>query len=119
MTRTRTTQSGGVDFKSDDKNDNKDDDEDKDWGDVMAVLGRGKSRMLLGAFVGGGDVHSNNNDNDVTNRDEDHKDDNNNADTQQPTLWSDAFQAERGWSDFGDNDYVNDKDEPQQGQGQQ
>ncbi len=36
----------------------------------------------------------------------------------QPTLWSDAFQAERGWGDFNDNDYVkDDEDEPQQGQG--
>ena len=64
--------------------------------------------MLLGAFVGGRGVNSNNNNNDVTNRDEDHKDDNDNADTQQPTLWLDAFQAERGWGDFEDNGYVKD-----------
>ncbi len=39
---------------------------------------------------------------------------------QQPTLWSDVFQAERGWGDFNDNDYVKDnEDEPQQGQGKQ
>jgi hypothetical protein len=39
---------------------------------------------------------------------------------QQPTLWSDVFQAERGWGDFDDNDYVkHDEDEPQQGQGKQ
>ena len=32
---------------------------------------------------------------------------------QQPTLWSDAFQAERGWGDFDNNDYVkHDEDEP-------
>ena len=37
---------------------------------------------------------------------------------QQPTLWSDEFQAERGWGDFDDNDYVKHyEDEPQQGQG--
>ncbi len=37
---------------------------------------------------------------------------------QQPTLWSDVFQAERGWGDFDDNDYVkHDEDEPRQGQG--
>jgi hypothetical protein len=37
---------------------------------------------------------------------------------QQPTLWLDVFQAERGWGDFDDNDYVkDDKDEPRQGQG--
>ena len=38
---------------------------------------------------------------------------------QQPTLWSDLFQAERGWGDFddNDNDYVKDEeDEPRQGQ---
>ena len=35
---------------------------------------------------------------------------------QQPTLWSDVFQAERGWGDFDDNDYVkDDEDEPRQG----
>jgi len=62
--------------------------------------------------------NSSNNDNDVTDRDEDHKDDNNNANMQQPTLWSYAFQAERGWGDFDDNNYVKDnKDEPRQGQG--
>ncbi len=39
---------------------------------------------------------------------------------QQPTLWSDVFQAERGWGDFEDNDYVKeDEDEPQQRQGKQ
>ena len=39
---------------------------------------------------------------------------------QQPTLWSDVFQAERGWGDFDDNDYVkHDEDEPRQGQGKQ
>ena len=39
---------------------------------------------------------------------------------QQPTLWSDVFQAERGWVDFDDNDYVKDgEDEPRQGQGKQ
>jgi hypothetical protein len=38
---------------------------------------------------------------------------------QQPTLWSDVFQAERGWGDFNDNDYVKHyEDEPRQGQGQ-
>ncbi len=32
---------------------------------------------------------------------------------QQPTLWSDVFQAKSGWGDFDDNDYVKDgKDEP-------
>ena len=45
-------------------------------------------------------------------RDDDHKDDDNNADTQQPTLRSDAFQAQRGGGDFDDNDNVKDKDEP-------
>ena len=31
---------------------------------------------------------------------------------QQPTLWSDVFQAERGWGDFDNNDYVkHDEDE--------
>ncbi len=40
--------------------------------------------------------------------------------TQQPTLWSDVFQAERGWGDFDNNYYVkHDEDEPQQGQGKQ
>ncbi len=35
---------------------------------------------------------------------------------QQPTLWPDVFQAERGWGDFDDNYYVeHDEDEPQQG----
>jgi hypothetical protein len=39
---------------------------------------------------------------------------------QQPTLWLDVFQAERGWGDFKDNDYVkDDKDEPRQGQQKQ
>ncbi len=39
---------------------------------------------------------------------------------QQPTLWSDVFQAERGWGDFNNNDYVkHDEDEPRQGQGKQ
>ena len=39
---------------------------------------------------------------------------------QQPTWWSDVFQAERGWDDFDNNDYVkHDKYEPQQGQGEQ
>ena len=74
--------------------------------------------MFLGAVEGGG-VHSNNNDNDVTDRDEYHKDDNDDTNMQQPTLWSDLFQAERGWGGFYDNDYVkDDEDEPRQGQGQ-
>ena len=47
--------------------------------------------MLLDASVGGR-VHSNSNDNDVVDGDDDH---NNDANTQQPTLWSDAFLAER------------------------
>ena len=39
---------------------------------------------------------------------------------QQPTLWSDVIQAERGWVDFDDNDYVKHyEDEPRQGQGKQ
>ncbi len=39
---------------------------------------------------------------------------------QQPTLWWDVFQAERGWGDFDNNDYVkDDKDEPRQEQGKQ
>ena len=39
---------------------------------------------------------------------------------QQPTLWSDVFQAERGWGDSDNNDYVkHDEDEPRQGQGKQ
>ena len=39
---------------------------------------------------------------------------------QQPTLWSDVFQAERGWDNFDNNDCVKDnKDEPRQGQGKQ
>ena len=39
---------------------------------------------------------------------------------QQPTLWSDVFQAERGWGDFDDNDCVkHNEDEPRQGQGKQ
>ncbi len=39
---------------------------------------------------------------------------------QQPTLWSDVFQAKRGWGDFDDNDYVKDGEvEPRQGQGKQ
>ncbi len=33
--------------------------------------------------------------------------------TQQPTLWSDVFQVERGWGDFDNNDYVyHDDDKP-------
>ncbi len=37
-----------------------------------------------------------------------------------PTLWLDVFQAERGWGDFDDNDYVkHDKDEPRQRQRKQ
>jgi hypothetical protein len=47
--------------------------------------------MFLGAFEGGGGVHSNNNNDDVTDRDEYHEDDNDNANMQQPTLWSDLF----------------------------
>ena len=36
---------------------------------------------------------------------------------QQPTLWSDVFQAERGWGDFDNNYYVkHDDDKPRQGQ---
>ena len=60
-----------------------------------------------------GRVHSNNNNDDVIARDDDCKDDNNNTNTQQPTLWSDAFQAERGGGDFDDNNDVKDnEDEP-------
>ena len=67
-----------------------------------------------------GGVHSNNNNNNVTNGDDDHNDEDHNVDTQQPTLWLDAFQAERGWVDCDNNDYVNDnEDELQKGQGQQ
>ena len=67
--------------------------------------------MLLDAFVGGGVVHSNNNNDDVITRDDNCKDDDG-ADTQQPTLWLGAFQAERGGSDFGNNNDVKDgKDE--------
>ena len=33
-------------------------------------------------------------------------------------MWSDVFQAEKGWGDFDDNDYVKDNNnKPQQGQG--
>ena len=40
--------------------------------------------------------------------------------SQQPTLWSDVFQGERGWGDFDNNDYVKyNKDDPRQGQGKQ
>ena len=39
---------------------------------------------------------------------------------QQPTLWSDVFQAERGWGNFDDNEYVkHDEAKPRQGQGKQ
>ena len=96
MTRTRTTIKGGVDFKYDDKNDKEDDDEDKDRGDVMAVSGRGGKPYVFGCLCGKGGVHSNNKDDDVAKGEDDHNDDNNKVDTQQPTLWSDAFQAERG-----------------------
>ena len=68
--------------------------------------------MLLDAFVGGRGVHSNNNDDDVIARDNDCKDDNDDANTQQPPLGPDTFQAERGGGDFDDNDNVKDnKDE--------
>ena len=58
--------------------------------------------MLLDAFMGGGGVIQTNNNDDS---DDEHKIDNehNDADTQQPTLWSDAFQEERGGGDFDDN----------------
>ena len=62
---------------------------------------------------GRGGVHSYNNNDDVTARDDDRKDDDDNAIMQQPTLWLDAFQAERGGGDFDGNDNVKDnKDEP-------
>ena len=111
---------GGADFKYDDKNDNEDDDEDKDRGEVLAVSGRVGKPYVFGCLCGRGGVHSNNNDNDVINRNDDHKDDYNNFNTQQPTLWLDAFQTERAWGEFDDNNDVKDnEDEPQQGQGQQ